>query len=345
MAGCRGFSGPCPSAPLDELGPAYGARLTMCTSGPAIRDAPQGVPPTSEARRRSSSMTPSGPSTTRSARSTSAVLLLRAGADEEPDHAPAAQVRDRVEGLDVAEVVPDEHHRVGVQLLLQGAHGVALVHPAARTSTTIRPGSRTRPCAAAARSSTGVSRSLRACRVGEPAGVHGDREPLALEVGVARGPRGAAARGARTISVARPSRRPGREHLPVAGRPALVAVLPEHEEVLAGVGDRRRRSRRGRPSATACRTGRPVTTAIAANVLGQGDAGPRRRPGGCAPARGRRRSGRGCRRSRGRPRARAADATRSSYRRRARSLRNSMRPSQPDAGRRPPRTRVRRSRR
>ena len=141
---------------------------------------------------------------------------------------PRRSVGDRLEGLDVAEVVADEHHRVGVQLALQRAYGVALVHAAARGPP--RPSGRARApgrSRAAARSSTGVSRSLRLVGVVQAAGVHGDREALALDVRVVEA-LAAQQLGQLGDERGQPPRRSRREHPAVAGGPPLVAVLAEH---------------------------------------------------------------------------------------------------------------------
>ena len=78
-------------------------------------------------RRKSS--TPSGPCDHGVGEVDEGALLLGARAHQQRRHAVGAAAPDRLEGVDVAEVVADEDERPGPLLLGQGLHRGALVHP------------------------------------------------------------------------------------------------------------------------------------------------------------------------------------------------------------------------
>ncbi len=109
----------------------------------------------------------------------------------------------------------------------------------------------------------GSSRSNAAVGVRQPPGVHGDREPLLLDVGVA----GVGAPQQRRAARARrwTARAGGAGEIdPAAGRgPALVAVLAEDEAAPCRGRRSRRRPRRGRRGPAPGGPGGPVTTATA----------------------------------------------------------------------------------
>ena len=224
----------------------------------------------SSARWRSRSMTPSGPSTTTSERSTSAVLLVGAGADQQPDHAAAPQVADRLEGLDVAEVVADEHHRVGVELPLRGC--VRRCPCPCRGPGPPRPSGRarvTRPCAAAARSSTGVSRCCASAGSSRRRVCTATARPFSSMCASPR-PSRRSSSGSSEIREARPRGGRGeRTRRSRADQRSLPYCPSTRSPARARRSDAPTSSRS--PSATAWRTGRPVTTAIAAHLLGQRD--------------------------------------------------------------------------
>src|SRR6476661_7451502 len=110
VAGCRGFSGPCPSAPLDELASAYGARLTSCTPVPPSETVSGGGAGDVGGEATQEVHDAVGAVDDEVGALDERVLLVGAGADEEADHAPATEVRHGVERLDVPQVVTDEHH-------------------------------------------------------------------------------------------------------------------------------------------------------------------------------------------------------------------------------------------
>ena len=125
--------------------------------------------------------------------------------------------------------------------------------------------------------------------------------------------RRAAPGAARAGSVGQPVRRPRRDHPAVGRGPALVAVLPEHEELAAGVADRV--ADLVEPAEGQRLAGRAAGDhRDGAHRVGQVDQDARARRGGCGRTRGRRRSGPGCRRSRGRRRRRRRRATSAAYR-------------------------------
>ena len=151
----------------------------------------------------------------------------------------ARSARDRLEGLDVAEVVAGEDDAGG---LLLGHEGRARRGPCAcspeRTSMTLRPGSTTRSWRSASVGDRGQQPLEGAGRVVQPAGVDRDREPLLLDVGVARRRPGAAPTGSSRSKVASPCGGRGERIRCSVGRPALVAVLAEDEELGAAVEHR-----------------------------------------------------------------------------------------------------------
>ena len=96
------------------------------------------------------------------------------------------------------------------------------------------------------RAAAASSRSNAALGVVEPTGVDGDREALLLDARLRRRRPGGAAAAARAGR--RPARAAARGEITrrCGGGPALVAVLPEHEQLAAGLADLRCRPRRAR---------------------------------------------------------------------------------------------------
>ena len=259
-----------------------------------------------------------GRGTSTSASSTSAFCSAEAEQTSRVGEARRAQLRDRLEGVDVAEVVADEHEGAGVLLLGQGLHGWPLCIPGDGSRSRCRPARPSRSWRAASSVSTGSSRSKAASGSASRRVCTATARPFTSTNASSRPPAGAT-RGSSRRKVASPVRRPGeitrrliedQRSLPYcpkrnSSRPLLahrVADLVQAAE------------------ARTWRAGRPVTTATARTWRGQVD----EELGGVfvdvGRPRGPRRSARGCRRSRARRRTRrrTRPARRSAARPRAR---------------------------
>ena len=216
--------------------------------------------PASEVSRRSRSRTPWGPLTTTSARAASAVCSEDASRPA-ASPGPGRGGRARLERLEVAEVVAGEKEPPASNSAASCWTGHPLSMPDERTSITLRPGSTTSPCSVASSSMRRQQPVDGQPRVVQPAGVDRDGEPLLLDVR-RRGVMPAQHRRQLTLEGREAVRRPRRDDPALGGRPALVAVLPEDEQLLAVVPISAPTSSRS-PSASAWRAGRPVITAIA----------------------------------------------------------------------------------
>ena len=109
-----------------------------------------------------------------------------------------------------------------------------------------------------------------------------------------------------------PARRLGRDHPAVGRGPALVAVLPEHEQLPAALADRV--ADLVEPAEGQHLAGRATGDhRDRAHLGGEVDEHLAARRGGCGPTRGRPRSAPGCRRSRGRRRGRRRRAPAAAY--------------------------------
>ena len=155
VAGCRGFSGPCPSAPLDELWPSLGSRSSDPHIVSGIRDLRLSCrdEPMSAASWCSNATTPSGPSTTRSAISTSACCSSEPEQTSSPTMPPRRRSATASKASRSPRSSPTNTIASACSSFCRVRTASPLSMPAARTSTTIRPGSMTRPCRGAACSS------------------------------------------------------------------------------------------------------------------------------------------------------------------------------------------------
>ena len=324
----------------------------MCTSRPASEtagDPARSAAGTSAASVSRSVITPSGPSTTRSAQLDAEPPARRSDEQTSKLGRPSsAHDVDRLERLDVAEVVADEDHPARVVALpgrrarrcpLCMPRRADLEHHAGRA----RGAGRAR--SAASPSGTGETREgrLRGRRAGgcgrrsrAPSPRRARRRLLA-----AQQVRGSSSRNAASPSGGSGRREPGGCWSPSArgrtgpctarsasgaARSADLVEVAEGDHLARGpTGDHR-----DRPHVSA--RARPAPRCVGVD-------------GGPTP--GRPRSATGCRRSRGHDHGAARRPTRSSYRRCARSLRKSMAPAnqRPAAGRRAPGRALRRSRR
>ena len=246
----------------------------MCTSSPrcwigtasagAVRAAASAV------SWRRSSRRPSGPSTTTSASRPGRSRSSEAEQTSRPGSPSARSERDGLERLDVAEVVAGEDDAAGLQLVDEGPHGVTLVHARERDLDHVAAGLDDRGRGAwRARASGGSSRSNAAGGSVEPAGVHGDREALLLDVrlgGVG------AAQHARQLALNVASPRGGRGEIRrsvVEDQRSLpywpkTNSSPPWSPIALPTSSRP-------PRASAWRAGRPVTTATARTTLGEVD--------------------------------------------------------------------------
>ena len=220
-------------------------------------------------RRRSS--TPSGPLTRTSERSTSAFSSSEPEQTSSVGHAVRAQRPDRLEGLDVAEVVADEEERAGVSSSTRVSTAAPLCMPGERTSITLRPGS-----------------TLSSWRCGQLA--EHRQQPLEGGLGV-RQPAGCARRPRAPSPRRRRPRRPARAEQPgqlaQEGGQSVRGPGRDHPAVGARTSARCRTGRRGSsslpaspialptssrpPRSSTWRAGRPVTTATARTWRGEVD--------------------------------------------------------------------------
>ena len=185
-------------------------------------------------RRRSS--TPSGPLTETSASSRRALSSLERAADQEGGHALVTERGDRLERLEVAQVVAGEEEGAGRGLLDEGADDLTLVHAGRADLDHLAAGLDHQ---VVLRGQVGQHRQEYVERGGgvlQPPGVDGDRQPLVLDervtgvvptqdAGQPAEERREAVRGARGDDPA------------AGGGPALEAVLAEQVQLLAGAAD------------------------------------------------------------------------------------------------------------
>ena len=109
----------------------------------------------------------------------------------------ATQLLDGAERLDVTEVVADEGDRLGAELLDEPVHGRALVHAVGADLDHVAAGLDVEVVGLGRLVEQRQQSFVRRLRVLEPAGVHGDREPLLLDPGLVGLGRGGAAAAAR----------------------------------------------------------------------------------------------------------------------------------------------------
>ena len=173
-------------------------------------------------------------------------LLGRGRAHDQAGQPVGAQVADRLEGLDVAEVVAAEDHPGGLLLGDERAHGVALVHVAGADLDDVAARARS-PGGGARRGRRWAPGAARTRPRGRPCGgcAPRRRDPSA-RCRRRRRRHGAAPRAARARSS------PGR---PAGGASGSAARWPTTAR--CRTGRRRRAPRRGRASRRPARRGRP----------------------------------------------------------------------------------------
>ena len=127
--GCRDFVGPFPqSLVMSTLSLGRPSHDVHIESTMWIGRRPRRGQRRVEQSGRGAPRRPAGPSTTTSASSTRSGCSVRGRAHHQAGQALGAQRADRLEGLDVAEVVAAEDHAGGLLLGDEGAQGVTLVH-------------------------------------------------------------------------------------------------------------------------------------------------------------------------------------------------------------------------
>ena len=157
----------------------------------------------SEASRRSRSRTPSGPLTTTSASATSRLSSVEAEQTSSVGMPSPGELADRLERLEVAEVVAGEEERARLELLDERADDQALVH-AVRADLDDVPAGLDHQVVRSARAAERRQQPLeRRLGVLEAAGVHGDGQPLVLDEGLAGVGRAQRARSSRGTSPGR----------------------------------------------------------------------------------------------------------------------------------------------
>ena len=244
-----------PSVPLDEQVTTVLRRVSTCvhrihmldrsSDASAVRASAAGrARPRGPSRRRRTSR--GGCGSSREAEQTSSVGRPR-----------LRRSSDRLEGLEVAEVVAGEQEAAGLQVAPPAYSTTRpLCMPCERTSITWRPGS-TEQAVPLGELGDRLDQPVEGVvGVVEPPGVDGDGQALLLDEGLA-GVGGAQHPRQLALERRQPGRRPGRDDPAVGRGPPLVAVLPEEEQLPAGAADARRPPRPARRGpAPAARGGR-----------------------------------------------------------------------------------------